>query len=51
MAFSRARIAAIAMVVTMAAEPAWAHHVMGGNMPETLMQGLLSGLGHPSASR
>jgi urease accessory protein len=47
MAFSRARIAAIAMVVTMAAEPAWAHHVMGGNMPETLMQGLLSGLGHP----
>ncbi|MBL6616351.1 MAG: HupE/UreJ family protein [Reyranella sp.] len=47
MAFSRARIAAIAMVVTMAAEPAWAHHVMGGKMPETFMQGLLSGLGHP----
>ena len=47
MAFSSARIAAIAMVVTMAAEPAWAHHVMGGKMPETFMQGLLSGLGHP----
>ena len=47
MAFSSARIAAIAMVVTMAAEPAWAHHVMGGKMPETFMQGLLSGFGHP----
>jgi urease accessory protein len=47
MAFSSARLIAIAMVVTMAAEPAWAHHVMGGRMPETFMQGLLSGLGHP----
>jgi urease accessory protein len=47
MAFSSGRLIAIAMVVTMAAEPAWAHHVMGGRMPETFMQGLLSGLGHP----
>ncbi len=47
MAFSSARLIAIAMVVTLAAEPAWAHHVMGGRMPETFMQGLLSGLGHP----
>jgi urease accessory protein len=27
--------------------PAFAHHMMGGKMPSTLMQGLLSGLGHP----
>ena len=30
-----------------AAEPAFAHHVMGGKMPVTFAQGLLSGLGHP----
>jgi urease accessory protein len=29
------------------AEPAFAHHVMGGRMPATFAQGLLSGLGHP----
>lgn len=27
--------------------PAFAHHVMGGELPETFLQGLLSGLGHP----
>jgi urease accessory protein len=27
--------------------PAHAHHVMGGKMPATFVQGLLSGLGHP----
>jgi len=27
--------------------PAFAHHVMGGKMPATMVQGLLSGLGHP----
>jgi urease accessory protein len=27
--------------------PAWAHHVMGGKMPATFAQGLVSGLGHP----
>lgn len=26
---------------------AWAHHVMGGSLPQTFAQGLLSGLGHP----
>ena len=26
---------------------AWAHHFMGGGLPETFAQGLLSGLGHP----
>ncbi|MCW5690776.1 MAG: HupE/UreJ family protein [Pseudolabrys sp.] len=30
-----------------AAGPAFAHHVMGGRMPATFAQGLLSGLGHP----
>jgi urease accessory protein len=34
-------------IVLMVAEPAWAHHVMGGKMPETFLQGLLSGFGHP----
>jgi len=31
----------------LAATPAAAHHVMGGKMPSTLGEGLLSGLGHP----
>lgn len=30
-----------------AATPAFAHHAMGGVMPSTFAQGLLSGLGHP----
>jgi urease accessory protein len=28
-------------------EPAFAHHLMGGRMPATFAEGLLSGLGHP----
>jgi urease accessory protein len=36
-----------AIVMTMAVQPAWAHHVMGGELPQTFLQGLLSGLGHP----
>ena len=42
------RVAALTLaldVVTVAT--AHAHHAMGGKTPETLMQGLLSGLGHP----
>lgn len=35
------------VVAAVAAEPAFAHHVMGGRMPATFGQGLLSGLGHP----
>ncbi len=31
----------------LAASPALAHHPMGGKTPSTLMEGLLSGLGHP----
>ena len=44
-----ARMLGLALVFTLllAAEPAFAHHVMGGKMPVTFMDGLLSGLGHP----
>jgi urease accessory protein len=38
-------VALIAAVV--ASEPALAHHLMGGRMPATFADGLLSGLGHP----
>jgi urease accessory protein len=30
-----------------AADPVFAHHAMGSQMPATFVQGLLSGLGHP----
>jgi urease accessory protein len=42
-----AKIAALAAVVFLAADPAFAHHLMGGRMPATFAEGLLSGLGHP----
>ena len=35
------------LLALIAAEPALAHHVMGGQMPATFAQGLMSGLGHP----
>jgi urease accessory protein len=38
-------LAFAALVLT--AVPALAHHMMGGEMPSTFSQGLLSGLGHP----
>ncbi|MGN6572693.1 MAG: HupE/UreJ family protein [Pseudolabrys sp.] len=50
MNFSVRRLAAIGCGlagVVLAAEPALAHHVMGGRMPATFGEGLLSGLGHP----
>ena len=34
-------------VLLITAAPASAHHVMGGGMPSTFVEGLLSGLGHP----
>jgi urease accessory protein len=37
----------VASLILAAAEPAFAHHLMGGHMPVTFTQGLLSGLGHP----
>jgi urease accessory protein len=41
------RLLAIALGGLLAASPALAHHPMGGTIPATLVQGLLSGLGHP----
>jgi urease accessory protein len=37
----------LTIAVVALATPALAHHPMGGAMPETFMQGFLSGLGHP----
>ncbi len=48
MTFSNAKLGACAVFAAMAvAAPAWAHHVMGGELPQTFLQGLLSGLAHP----
>jgi urease accessory protein len=48
MTFSNVRLGACTTLAAMAvAAPAWAHHVMGGELPRTFLQGLLSGLGHP----
>ena len=41
------RIIAAAAALIAFAEPALAHHVMGGKMPATFGQGLLAGFGHP----
>ena len=43
----KTRLLALALAGIAAATPALAHHPMGGMTPETLTQGLLSGLGHP----
>jgi len=34
-------------ILAMSAEPAFAHHLMGGHTPSTFLEGMLSGLGHP----
>ncbi len=48
MAVSVKRLVGLSMLAMFAgASPAFAHHVMGGKLPETFVQGLLSGLGHP----
>jgi urease accessory protein len=44
---ARARFFFALAVLTLLAEPAAAHHVMGGRMPATFGEGFLSGLGHP----
>lgn len=36
-----------AVVATLVAAPALAHHPFGGAAPKTVLQGLLSGIGHP----
>jgi len=38
---------ALTLALLAAAEPAFAHHLMGGKIPATFGQGILSGLGHP----
>jgi urease accessory protein len=38
---------AFAVATVAFAEPAFAHHLMGGHQATTLTEGLLSGLGHP----
>lgn len=40
-------VAAVLVLVLPFVPPAFAHHVMGGGLPSTAWQGLLSGLGHP----
>lgn len=40
-------IAVCAIVAAFVPDAASAHHVMDGETPQTLMQGLLSGVGHP----
>jgi urease accessory protein len=35
------------IVIALSSAPAFAHHVMGGRMPATFGEGILSGLGHP----
>jgi urease accessory protein len=44
---SASRRLGVLAITMMIAEPAWAHHVMGGKLPQTFLQGLLSGFGHP----
>ena len=42
-----ARLASSSILLVLGSAPALAHHVMGGRMPATFSEGLLSGLGHP----
>ncbi|MFV0295975.1 MAG: HupE/UreJ family protein [Hyphomicrobiaceae bacterium] len=44
-AASRTGLALLALAIV--TSPAYAHHMMGGVLPSTFMQGLMSGLGHP----
>ncbi|WP_262297597.1 HupE/UreJ family protein [Microvirga sesbaniae] len=45
--FANTRFAALTLAGLVAATPALAHHAMGGQLPSTFAQGLLSGLAHP----
>lgn len=41
------RVACAVPLILASTCPAFAHHVMGGQLPQTFGQGLLSGFGHP----
>jgi len=41
------RLLSLTAILLLVAQPALAHHPMGGALPQTLWLGLLSGLGHP----
>lgn len=41
------RVAFLGVSAVLFTTPAFAHHLMGGKMPSTFGEGLLSGLGHP----
>jgi len=41
------RVACAVPLLLVATNAAFAHHVMGGQLPQTFGQGLLSGVGHP----
>lgn len=43
----RLSLGCIVLSLMLVAQPAQAHHPMGGGLPTTFSQGLLSGLGHP----
>jgi len=45
--YLKTMVAAALVVVLPFAPPAFAHHLMGGELPSTAWHGLLSGLGHP----
>jgi urease accessory protein len=47
MILPKTRLLALTLAGLAAATPALAHHPMGGMIPATFTQGLLSGLGHP----
>ena len=44
---SLCRVVIAALPISLIAAPASAHHLMGGRIPSTFGEGLLSGLGHP----
>ena len=44
---SASRRFGVLALMMMISQPAWAHHPMDGKLPQTFLQGLLSGFGHP----
>lgn len=41
------RLSSALAALSLSGAPAFAHHVMGGRIPATFIEGILSGLGHP----